>query len=705
MEKLAENLYSSRTMADTNYHDLLYEISNTLLKADRIQNILNESALATIKAMSAFTVSIALFDSEKQKLVVKIIKRADGETIPIHAKEFSIGEGVAGKAALARQIISIPDIGKCSYFAHRTKKNNTGSLIAVPIVIHGELIGVLSISDLRNKMCTKPEKEFLVILSTIIGASIKNSQLYENLNHKVQALSKLFGITSLYSQQTQTTIQKIIENVPELIGVEYVHLLFPNYKTESFETIAFASANNGVDAGFLSIPFNAESATKKVFTSRRPLSLDLTLGVNRPLNTSAAKKYKIRTIMSVPVVIRGECIGTLNLINKIGAKFTDEDLKLVSIVATRIAGKIENGRLIEKVESEKKLSNSVIENINEGVLVINDAGEIIVWNQYLEEITGLKANQVIGKPGIEIAKKVGIKNLINIFLEAAKRRQEDFTSEAKFFTVRGEKIWIRITMSFVSDIENEKQNIVVIVRNISKDKELIEAKNELVTTATHELRTPLTAVKGYLSMLSNGDAGELSSKQSEYIEKAYGSTERLVELVEDLLSVLRIDENRVNLTKETFDLSKTVLESVENLKTKAEKKNIKLSIQPTKNIMALGDSIKTKHVIENILDNAIKYTKPDGKVKINMKTVGGELLVSIADTGVGISEKQTHAIFERFVRIPNPLSIKAGGTGLGLFIAKNLIEKQGGKIWLESKLGKGSTFYFTLPVASATRKI
>ena len=677
-------------------NDLLYQISNTLLKVENPLKILATAVHETIRAMDAFAVSIALYNEAEEKLVIKKIARADGKRHPLSISEFRLGEGVAGLAAQEQKIIIVENTGKSPIFARKNKSNRNSTIVAVPMLIRNELVGVISIGYHELKSFTRQDKEFLTILSTMVGATIRNSQLYDNLNHKVKALSKLFGISSQYSQQMQTTIQKIVENVPELINVEYAHLFFPDSKMENFEMFASGSLDGKSSSNLQRISFNTKSITKKAFFSKRPLTSENIPG-NKDFNPYLASQFKAKAIMSIPIIIHHECIGVLNLVNKVGGRFTDEDLKLASIVATRIAGKLENRKLHEKIQQEKELSTSVIENINEGVLVVDKNKNIIVWNQYLETITGLKTNQVIGKPGIEIAKKVGIKNLINVFIEAVKKRSKDFYFETKFLTAENEEIWISLTLSHISNADDDQGNVVVIVRNISKDKELINMKNDLITTATHELRTPLTATKGYLSMLKSGDAGELSKKQTEYINRAYNSTERLVYLVEDLLGALRIDENRTVISKESFNLTELIRDAIDNLRGNTEEKDIKISFDQSHKQIIFADIVKTKHIIENLVDNAIKYTKPHGEVKIAITSDQKNISVSVSDNGIGVPKHFQESIFDRFVRVPNSLSVKAGGTGLGLYIVKNYVEKQGGKIWLESELNKGSKFIFTLP--------
>jgi len=234
---------------------------------------------------------------------------------------------------------------------------------------------------------------------------------------------------------------------------------------------------------------------------------------------------------------------------------------------------------------------------------------------------------------------------------------------------------------------------------LDREKELAKLKSNLVATATHELRTPLTAVRGYLSMLKDGDAGILNSKQYLYLNKALSSTDRLVSLVEDLLSTLRIDEKKVVINTTNFDLSKVIENVIDNLRSKADQKKIHINYRKKAKIFVNADSNITYHILQNLLDNAIKYTPDRGRISFEVSKKS-KIIVSLTDTGCGISTKDQKIIFDRFSRVANKLSTKAGGTGLGLFIAKNLAETQGGNIWVESIPDQGSTFYLSLPLAS-----
>ncbi|HLC64238.1 MAG TPA: GAF domain-containing sensor histidine kinase [Patescibacteria group bacterium] len=231
-------------------------------------------------------------------------------------------------------------------------------------------------------------------------------------------------------------------------------------------------------------------------------------------------------------------------------------------------------------------------------------------------------------------------------------------------------------------------------------KKLDEAKSEFLSIASHQLRTPLTGIKGYLSMILEGDFGHVPSNIKGTLEDVFQNTDRLTRLVNIFLNVSRIESGRFEITKQDADLVKMVEATVKNLKLSADQKKLDLIFhRPKKSLpMIKLDQEKIMDVLLNLVDNAIKYT-PKGKVEIFLENIGQAVKVTIKDTGIGIKKGEDRELFKKFVRGEGIAQINTGGSGLGLFIAKKIVEAHGGKVWAESE-GKdmGSSFIFTLPV-------
>lgn len=233
-----------------------------------------------------------------------------------------------------------------------------------------------------------------------------------------------------------------------------------------------------------------------------------------------------------------------------------------------------------------------------------------------------------------------------------------------------------------------------------KLQELDKLKDEFVSLASHELRTPMTAIKGSISTIIEGYAGDISQEAREFLMSAYNENDRLIRLVNNLLNISRIEAGRFifNLQKVSIDI--VIEEVVKNLQMAAREKNFYLKFERLSELAAVNaDEDKVKEVLINLIGNAIKFTH-EGGITVSAKREGNYIITSVSDTGHGISKEDQEILFQKFSRVQKEYSKQAGGTGLGLYISKQIIEGHKGKIWLESEVGKGSTFYFSLPVAT-----
>lgn len=231
-------------------------------------------------------------------------------------------------------------------------------------------------------------------------------------------------------------------------------------------------------------------------------------------------------------------------------------------------------------------------------------------------------------------------------------------------------------------------------------QELDKLKDEFVSLASHELRTPMTAIKGSLSTILEGYAGDVSPQAKEFLNSAYTENDRLIRLVNNLLNISRIEAGRFTFTVTKIDMDKLITEVVHNLQSAAIERSIYLNYEKTGNMpLVLGDEDKVREVLINLVGNATKFTHKGG---ISVRAVIKEnmMITSVTDTGSGIANEDQELLFKKFSQVGKDYARPMGGTGLGLYISKQIVEGLKGNIWLESTLGKGTTFYFSLPVAS-----
>ncbi len=239
----------------------------------------------------------------------------------------------------------------------------------------------------------------------------------------------------------------------------------------------------------------------------------------------------------------------------------------------------------------------------------------------------------------------------------------------------------------------------VMTRSFERLAEASRMKSEFINIISHQLRSPLTNIKWTFELLTSKEMEVPSGKVEEYLNNVKENIARMVELIDDLLIVSKIEQGTFPVLKKEISLENLIKELVSRYKVFAEASHIELNFYPQKNLSEVfTDPSLLKLVVENLIDNAIRYTKGKGKVEIGLERREKDLFFKIKDLGVGIPKKEQRYIFQKFFRAENILKERTRGSGLGLYVCKSIIEKLGGKIWFESKEGKGTTFYFTLPI-------
>ncbi len=340
---------------------------------------------------------------------------------------------------------------------------------------------------------------------------------------------------------------------------------------------------------------------------------------------------------------------------------------------------------------EKNKTLAIITNFTDGLLFFDKEDRLSLVNPIAEDFLAVKAADIIGKPFSELADLPKLKTLADLLKKAAKRIFKEEIELEKELVLEASTLPIMR--------EKEKLGLLVILHDITREKLVERMKTEFVSLTAHQLRTPLSAIKWTLKMVLDGDLGKITKEQTEFLEKTYDSNERMISLINDLLNVTRIEEGRY-LHKIVFAwFEDLVKEVIDNRKAEIERRSIKFQFEkPEKKIPKVKvDMEKMKLAISNLLDNAIRYTLPEGKVKVSLKYEEKKIKFSVEDSGIGIPKDQQKRLFTKFFRGANAVRIETEGSGLGLFIAKNIIEAHGGEVWFESEENKGSIFGFILP--------
>lgn len=350
-----------------------------------------------------------------------------------------------------------------------------------------------------------------------------------------------------------------------------------------------------------------------------------------------------------------------------------------------------NREVRKKIKEAKDRNLTIIESFSDGILVLDEEKKLFLINPQAELFFGLKAEGLMDKPISELTKIPIFESLANLLEQ---KTEKIFRKELPL----RKNLILQVTISPLGK-EKEKTGTLIILHDITREKTIERIKTEFVSLSAHQLRTPLSAIKWTLRMFLDGDLGELNEEQRDFLEKTYKSNERMITLINDLLNVTRIEEGRYIYQILSYDLVEITQSIIDSYRGEIERKNLKFEFKkPEKLPKILVDEEKIKIAIENLLNNAVRYTFPGGKIAISLELLENEIQFKIEDSGIGIPRDEQPRVFSKFFRGVNAIRMETEGSGLGLFVTKNIIEAHGGRIWFKSEEGKGSTFYFTLPL-------
>ncbi len=426
-------------------------------------------------------------------------------------------------------------------------------------------------------------------------------------------------------------------------------------------------------------------------------------------------------LIIAPIVANGEFYGLLALGSQQANHFTADDVTSVKAIVTQVAGVTENaeiyrlinrqaqelGGMLRYQQEEASKSQAILESIADGVVVNNPQSGVILVNPAAERILNKSRNSLIN---------TDVRHLIEAFDDPGRTAalaaidqilaQANTPSQIKVTSAMLEmdNRVISAHMAPVIARHDEFLGVVTILRDITKEVEADRAKSEFISTVSHELRTPMTAIKGYTDLIYGGAVGALNDNQKHFLSVIKNNTDRLIALINDLLDISRIETGRVRFEPAPVKLGEIVADVVEAMAAHAEEQGLALTYEVDAGLPeVMGDRDRLYQVLTNLVGNAINYT-PEGSVTVEVNNVGMAVQISVRDTGIGIKAEDIGRIFDRFYRADDPIVQEASGTGLGLPIVKMFVEMHGGRVWVDSEKGKGSSFTFILPVPGAELK-
>ena len=397
------------------------------------------------------------------------------------------------------------------------------------------------------------------------------------------------------------------------------------------------------------------------------------------------RQLGMESAMCVPLTAAGRTFGALMLVSADPERpFDENDLEFAKHLGRRAAVAVDNARLYRQAARRARAA-LVVEHVADGVLLVDNAGEIRLWNPAAENITGLAAAEAVGRPAAEVFTSW---DAIELLAERGELRPS-----TQAVNVNGRELWLSITGVGFGD------GSVYAFRDLTEERAVETLKSDFVSTISHELRTPLAAIYGSALTLRREDVLLGEPQRAGLLEVIASESDRLARIVNDVLWVSRLESGGLRTTIEVCDgveLARTVVEAARQYIPPS----IKLDLSAPKQAPPVaGDPDKIRQVLTNLVDNAVKYSPDGGKVIVEVSVATSRLRFSVRDEGLGVPPAEHRRIFEKFYRLDPDLTRGVGGTGLGLYISRELLERMGGRVWVESSGEGGSTFVAELPLA------
>lgn len=518
------------------------------------------------------------------------------------------------------------------------------------------------------------------------GKLIANGQVVGALNQVPNSVAQLFNRFRLQSITFKRGIAEAeLSALCEMASVKAEH-------AQSLDAVEFIAQRNAVHIGINEVVYAAISDKESVVEQ-------LAEAVEAKTVSEQLKDYSLEE--SVRALVR------------MAVPDPKEQAKVFGIVMERVRGDLENKvrevteplkREKTKLENEQVRTQSVLANMAEGVVIVDDHGRVLMMNAVAEEIYGVKLKDIAGQP---LTKFVKEEHLVALASEIATPDDRGVKAGVDVKAKGGTMRALRASTAVVQNEAGKTVGMVSAVTDVAKHKELERMEREFVAHVTHELRAPLSSIRASLEILQGEFTGKLDEDQTRMINTALKNADRLDDLIKSILDFSKIESGQMTVYPKPVEPGKMAQEAVDSMQPWCVKKGLQLSLELEQGLPKVSaDYGRVVQVLVNLLSNAIKFSPAAGKISVRVARgvdrLERSVLFAVQDMGPGIPKQEQARIFEKFVQIAAGEK-NIGGTGLGLAIAKALVHLHKGQLWVESDIGRGAVFNFSLPIFVAAQ--
>ncbi|MBC7249977.1 MAG: response regulator [Anaerolineae bacterium] len=696
----------------------VYEISrdlNAALEVEQIARILAERLMAVVEGEEC-----AIFLSDEE-----------GELTPAPAAQVTT-PAQGGTSAAVQNAVAQAFADKNT---HLLRANSSGEWLVVPLVLEDRSRGVVALGKAPGQPFNRLQIDMVESIVRQAAVSLENARLFaevralnqsleeriaqrtQELAEEKERLESLYTITRelSFSLDLNKVLENTLRNVTRAVGAAHGSIMLLDPISERLVYRARMGGREPLPKEGEITPFKpGVGLAGWVIQHRQAVLVDDVEKDERWL-PSVGRGTQTRSLIAAPLIVGEDVHGVLIVSDGRPGFFDEEQLRLVTTAAGQVAQAIHNAQLYQYVretadrlgemlrtqQEESSKSRAILESIADGVIVTDTHRRIVLINSAAEDILKARGETVMGRDVYNVFGAFSGQGKAEALaaMEALLTDPEPSVAASRVVdtTLELEERVISARLTPVFTENEEFLGVVTVLRDITREVEADRAKSEFVSTVSHELRTPLTSIKGYTDLLIAEAVGPVNDGQHRFLSIIKSNADRLTALINDLLDISRIETGRITLHMEKLRMEDIVLEVANSMRQQIEAKGLKLELDIAPDLEEVsGDRARLIQVLTNLVANAYHYT-PEGQITVALSSMDGAVRVDVRDTGIGIAPEEQVKIFERFYRADHPVVQQSEGTGLGLSIVRMFVELHGGRVWVNSELGKGSTFTFILP--------
>jgi PAS domain S-box-containing protein len=606
------------------------------------------------------------------------------------------GDGPLARAAGQGRVVAAPavedDERLPSSWREAALDAGYRALLAVPVdAPRDEGGGLVAVLFAEPRVFSDDDLELARHLADATRGALERSELFE-AERSARALAQQLTRTGrLLTTELDpaAVLDEVVQQAPELVNADGCAIRV----LEEDELVVNAAVGAGAEEALASRSPASSLLSGDVVQSRSPVAVE-----------DAAADPRLRALdpmlaantayLGVPLAgPEGMPLGVLAVYAHGARRWRQEEVEAMLALAASTSAALANAELYQRVALEKERSFAILANIADGIVAVDREGRVVLWNQAAEKITGVPASDALGRAPAEV---------LSGSLESG---SDTPIGDRIVSLMRGrEEVYLSVTEAVMRDPAGAVAGRIFAFRDISADRLVEQMKSDFVSTVSHELRTPLTSIYGFAETLLRQDVLFGESERETFLGYIASESQRLTAIVDALLNVARLDTGDLQVNIAPTDVRDVVGEVVQTAQeggTNGHRFEVDLPEEP---LAANADRDKLRQVFSILLDNAVRYSPDGGTVKVGVERKQHTVEVSVADEGIGIPQADQDQIFRKFYRGADAETRSgSAGTGLGLFIARGLVTAMGGRIWVESREGEGSTFAFELPAVGLTK--